>query len=127
MKLKKRTISFSTLILLLCSVLFQALSLACGKKAAVSDPSSILFLYINIWFIALLFFHGLQALFWNATLKFIPLSVAYPFNSLSILITAILGVFFFSENLSNFNIIGIFVIILGVFITSSQSKEVIND
>lgn len=123
----KTGLTVSTYGLLAGSVLCQSLSLACGKQAGISESTSIVFLFVNTWYIGMLFFLGMQAVFWNATLKFIPLSFAYPFNSLSILLTAIFGILFFSETLSPLKTIGILTIIFGVFITTKNNIKVAHE
>jgi drug/metabolite transporter (DMT)-like permease len=68
------------------------------------------------WFGAVLY--GIATVCWLYVLSKMPLSVAYPFQSISYVIGAVLAYFIFKENITAQHWIGIGIIIIGVFIIS---------
>ncbi len=60
--------------------------------------------------------YGVSALLWVYSLKFLPLSKVYPFTFLTFAFVLLFSYFLFDDKLSFINIIGIFFIILGVFL-----------
>ena len=68
--------------------------------------------------------YGIGALAMLVALRFGKLSVLQPINSLSIVLSAVLGVLFFQEHLSPLRIAGMVIIMVGVLIlTRGGSKE----
>jgi multidrug transporter EmrE-like cation transporter len=64
-----------------------------------------------------LFFFGCAFLFWVLTLSKIKLSLAYPISTaLNLSLVTLLSYFIFKENLSIIQIVGVFVIITGIFL-----------
>lgn len=62
------------------------------------------------------------ALFWLAVLSRWPLSMAYPLLSISYIIGIIASVVILREKVNSVQIIGVFVIILGVFLVSRSAQ-----
>lgn len=62
--------------------------------------------------------YGLLLIYWVWLLTFLPLSRAYPFTLLSLVIAAIGGSFFFREPISNGFVIGLVLIGVGLFVLS---------
>ena len=62
------------------------------------------------------------ALFWLAVLSRWPLSLAYPLLSISYIIGIIASVIFLKEKVNAVQIVGVFVIILGVFLISRSAE-----
>lgn len=60
----------------------------------------------------------LASLTWIAALTKFDISYAYPFMSLSFLMVLVLGYFFFNEPITLFKIIGIVLILIGVYFAS---------
>ena len=58
----------------------------------------------------------MQAVVWLAVLRRLPLSRAYPFTSLTIIISLICGAVFFGESITLGNVLGSLVIMTGVVI-----------
>ena len=56
--------------------------------------------------------------FWMGALARVPVSYAVPLLSISYVFTALAGVYFFNENLSFFRLLGILMILGGVFCVS---------
>lgn len=63
------------------------------------------------------------ALFWLAVLSRWPLSLAYPLLSISYIIGIGLSVLFFREKVSLVQLLGVFVIIAGVFLVSRGAQQ----
>jgi drug/metabolite transporter (DMT)-like permease len=61
------------------------------------------------------------ALFWLAVLSRWPLSLAYPLLSISYIIGIILSVIFLGEKVGWAQVLGVFVIILGVYLVSREA------
>ncbi|MDF2690484.1 MAG: rane protein [Gammaproteobacteria bacterium] len=74
----------------------------------------ILKLMTNFWILGALFLAYLASLSWMIAMTKLPLSYAYPFTSLSILLVFIAGALFFKEPVQLLQIIGVSLIILGI-------------
>jgi multidrug transporter EmrE-like cation transporter len=58
------------------------------------------------------------SLFWMAAMTKFELSYAYPFMSLSFVLVFILSVFLFQESVTMTKVLGLSLIVLGIFVTS---------
>jgi multidrug transporter EmrE-like cation transporter len=65
-------------------------------------------------------FFGLSAVLWLFVLAKIPLSTAYPFIAIGIIITVVAGRFLFAEPVSLFKLFGIALVIVGVICVGSS-------
>ena len=63
-----------------------------------------------------LFTYGIATLFWLYILQRIPLTLAYPFSALAMIIVPILAIFLFGEKLNWSYWIGIIFIFIGITI-----------
>ena len=73
----------------------------------------------NDWtFLLGIVIYGLLLIYWVWLLTFLPLSRAYPFTLLSLVVAAIGGSLFFQEPLSSSFIIGLAIIGVGLFVLS---------
>tara|TARA_B100001939_G_C16771754_1_gene542955 strand:+ start:350 stop:730 length:381 start_codon:yes stop_codon:yes gene_type:complete len=101
------------------------------KKTAISitnlskeigDPVGIIesiFRAIQIpWFYMALLTYGLATILWLYILQRIPLSVAYPFTALAMVIVPIFSVFLFEEKLTYSYFMGSILVISGIAIIS---------
>lgn len=61
-----------------------------------------------------LFAYGLATVLWLLVLSRIPVSLAYPFVALGIVITTLSGIFLLGEQISRLSILGIAVTALGI-------------
>jgi multidrug transporter EmrE-like cation transporter len=68
----------------------------------------------NIWILTSLFMGYLAALSWMAAMTKLPLSYAYPFTSISVLLVFLVGVFFFKEPIHITQLLGVALIIVGI-------------
>ena len=101
------------------------------KKTAISitnlskeigDPVGIIesiFRAIQIpWFYMALLTYGLATILWLYLLQRIPLSIAYPFTALAMIIVPIFSMFLFEEKLSYSYFMGSILVISGIAIIS---------
>lgn len=109
---------------LLLSIIIQSFSLLLGKISSNSIQETGLFVIItNKYYILSILCLGLQAIFWQLTLRKMDLSIAYPSTSLVFLLVLIYSVFVFGEVLSINNIVGVFLMIIGAVQIIRRSGE----
>jgi len=93
------------------------------KQAAIFSENHpelhiILKYLFNPWFYGAIAFFGVSTLTWVKILTQMKISVAYPILSISYILTAIGAYYFFGERLTALNMIGIFLVMIGVSIIS---------
>lgn len=103
------------LILVFVSLFLKAFAEAASKIAAIQSISfsSLLF---NYWYWLALGASVVQAVCWLFALRYIPVSVAYPVLSLSLLSAVIVGSSYFDEVISLSEVVGLGLVILGVYL-----------
>lgn len=69
---------------------------------------------LNPWTISALIAYFMAVISWIFAITKIPLSYAYPFMSLSFVLVTVFSNFFLNESITNFQKIGLFLIVLGV-------------
>ena len=84
----------------------------------ISLLSKISFLVFNPFILGGIGLYGVSSLLWIYVLSRLPLSRAYPFVGLSIVITSIVGALFLGERLVVTQIIGIVLVSIGVFLVA---------
>lgn len=101
------------------------------KKTAISiseslNPELALGLFEGIlkalsipWLYCALATYGVATIFWLYILQRIPLSVAYPFSVLAMVIVPILALFLFNEQISWSYWVGLVFIVIGLIIIAS--------
>lgn len=109
----------------LISIVLGALAQLLLKLGVISSSPdgaftlhSICRLLCNLQFILGIIFYGMSLLIWLYILAHLELSKAYPLVSLGYIITMFLGFFFLNEPLSFLKIIGVSLIVIGVFCIS---------
>ena len=112
---------------LILSFVFQSGTVLIGKKASMQmiefDFHSVLF---NSYYWGVIVFLGFQAITWQITLKYYPLSIAYFYMSGVYAIILIGSYFIYDENISWSNLLGVLVIIIGIYILSKKNgKQII--
>jgi multidrug transporter EmrE-like cation transporter len=111
-------------LLIVINICLMSVGQLLFKKAAVyinlnADHLNLVTKYLlNPWFYGAVFSFGMSTFVWVQILTKMKLSVAYPILSVSYIITAIGAFYLFSERLSNFNLIGILLIMIGVSLVS---------
>jgi drug/metabolite transporter (DMT)-like permease len=98
----------------------QLLFKLASPSVAGTDPmvARLLALLQNGYFIAALAAYLVLAVLWVWILSFTPISRAYSFVALSLAITPVLGAIMFSEPLSSRLLIGIGIILCGLFLVA---------
>ena len=104
-------------IILFIAFFLDSISIVCGKLASGYATMSFPFL---VWYAADVFFLGVFAILWQQILKKMPLSVAYSSRPVVTILGVIYGVLFFKDQLSVLGIIGIVVIIAGIWMVSAD-------
>jgi drug/metabolite transporter (DMT)-like permease len=114
----KKYLNFSFIVL---SIIFQSCSGILGKYAALSiTPMNLISLLSNVFYLLSLCCMVVQALVWQQALKHYDISLAYPFQSLTMFVILIFSYVLFNEPVSRFNILGICVILIGIFLLSQE-------
>ncbi len=95
----------------------------CFKKSSLFIESNqqlpVLFRYIyNFWFYIGIFAFGVATIVWIKILSLAKLSSVYPMQSIAYILVAILAYFIFGEKINAYTIIGIALIISGIFFVS---------
>jgi uncharacterized membrane protein len=90
-----------------------------GLNSQASSPLSWI---INPWYPLSILALGLQAFFWVQVLKSCTLSIAYPMSSLVFGVNLAFAFIFFDEKITQYNIIGITIIMIGVGLTLKQTR-----
>ncbi|MFA6431265.1 MAG: EamA family transporter [Candidatus Margulisiibacteriota bacterium] len=75
-------------------------------------------MFTNPWVFSGFFCFGISSLFWLVVLSRLPLSLVYPMVSVGYVLVAFLSIIMFKEHVSVVRWIGIFVIVMGVFLIS---------
>lgn len=108
-------------VCILFSILFQSFSGILGKYAALSvNLESPVSLLSNVFYLLSLGCMVFQALVWQQALKHYDLSLIYPLQSLTVFIILIFSYVLFRESISGFNILGICIILIGIFILNQE-------
>ena len=114
-------------VLLMCTgqILFKKTALILSQSyysMHISKVFESLLILIKIpyFFLALLVYAS-ATLFWLFILQKIPLSIAYPFTALAMVIIPVLSIFLFQEKLTLNYWIGATLIVIGIFIISVKA------
>jgi len=113
--------NYFNILFIVLSILFQSLSGILGKYASLSiDLSSPISLLSNVFYFLSLSCMVFQALVWQQALKHYDLSLAYPFQSLTMFVILIFSYVLFHESISAFNILGICIIFMGIYLLNQD-------
>jgi drug/metabolite transporter (DMT)-like permease len=72
------------------------------------------------WILLGLFTYGVSVIVWLMVLSRTPVSIAYPISSLGYIISAIAANYILGENFTSIRIIGIFIILIGVYLIAKN-------
>ena len=117
------------IFLLLIYVLGMIIGQILFKKISIllTNESSFLEKFENLIFNPLFIFgitlYGVLTIYWIWLLSKFPISVAYPFSSLSIAIIVLLGWFNWGEKFSYYKLIGVIMIIIGVVLVGLSHEK----
>ncbi len=110
-------------VILMCSgqILFKKTAIELATTG-INNSNNLLYLLFNVlkipYFFIALFIYGFATFYWLYLLQKIPLSLAYPFTALAMVIIPILSVYLFKEAVNLSYWIGAFLIFLGIIIIS---------
>jgi multidrug transporter EmrE-like cation transporter len=110
-------------LLLTVNIVLMTIGQLFFKQAALfvngNERLNIITRYLfNPWFYGAISFFALSTFTWVQILTKMKISIAYPLLSVSYILTALGAYYFFGEKLSPTNIVGIFVIMIGVSLIS---------
>ena len=110
-------------LLILINTILMSIGQLFFKQSAVfvnahTDLNLITKYLLNPWFYGAISFFGLATLTWVQILTTMKLSIAYPILSVSYILTAVGAYYFFGEKLSVVNLVGMFLIMVGVSLVS---------
>ena len=111
-------IKSNTLALLVISIFLQSFSFLSIKLSTIKEGLSI-YIFLLIAF----FFMGFRAIVWQYLLKLTDLSSIYPFASLVQILILIYAVVFFNEVVTTYNIIGLSIMLGGIFYLTQEKKS----
>lgn len=106
-------------VVLYAAFVIDSLATVCGKLASNYPSMSLPFLF---WYAADVAVLGVFAIIWQQILKKMPLSVAYSNRPVVTVLGVFYGCLLFSESLSLSSIIGIIVIIAGIWLVSAEKE-----
>ncbi len=110
------------LLLIGLAVLLRSAVAICAKQAALTSiGGGIRGMVINPWLITEVLILGLQAVTWAAVLRRFPLTFAYPFLGLVFAVNLVAARFLFGEIVNLQHLAGVGIIILGVFLMSTET------
>ena len=107
----------------MCSgqILFKKTALRMAELN-IENSNNLIYLFSTVLkiphFFLALFVYGVATFYWLYILQKIPLSLAYPFTALAMVVIPILSYFLFKESLNINYWIGSFLIFLGIVIIS---------
>ena len=110
-------------VILMCSgqILFKKTAIELATTG-INNSNNLVYLLFNVlkipYFFIALFIYGFATFYWLYLLQKIPLSLAYPFTALAMVIIPILSVYLFKEAVNLSYWIGAFLIFLGIIIIS---------
>lgn len=116
------SLTFSQVLLLLVYTLGMAGGQLLFKRAAERMDGSLalgprlLALALDPWFLTAIAMYGVLTFYWVWILSFTPLSRAYPFVALAVVITPIVGALAFGEPLTTRLVVGLVAILVGMWL-----------
>lgn len=108
-------ISDKSLLLLISSIFLQSFSFLSIKFSTMQEN-----IYALILLVLAFFFLGSRAIVWQMLLKHTELSKIYPFASLVQVLILIYSVVIFNENVTINNIIGLLIMLSGIYYISRK-------
>ena len=112
------------IVALVLTVLLRSAAAVLAKQAALTSPMGELVAFLrNPWYFAELACLGLQALTWVWALRHLPLAFAYPFLSLSFVLTFVASALLFGEVVMVRHVAGAVFVLLGVMIIATWRRE----
>ena len=113
---------------LMCTgqILFKKTALI-AQKIKIEKNSDLISLILNVlqvpYFFLAMIIYAIATFYWLYILQKIPLSIAYPFTALAMVLIPIASVYLFKESLSTHYWIGSFLIFMGIVIISFSTRS----
>jgi multidrug transporter EmrE-like cation transporter len=124
--MKSFTLVFISVILGSIGQILLKLGMNQVGKVEVLRPIELISIFYRIFSTPLILIaliaYAVSLVFWLFVLSRLPLGVAYPLLAISYVINPVLAHIFFRENVSTYQIVGITIICLGVFIIGKGVK-----
>lgn len=117
MRMKKEKSNIANIISLHICIIIYSISTVLIKKASYFDMLSLTYILFMVCSVAVL---GIYALLWQQVIKKFNPSVAYSNKSITTLWTLAASAIFFGETIRINNIIGAFIIIVGVILVAQE-------
>lgn len=106
------------------AVVLRSLGAVCVKKTAISEnANNLIGALISPWYALALVCFLLQALTWIMALRKFPLTFAYPFLSIVLILNVVSAWTLFGETINLIHIAGLLLIVLGVVISSLNAGD----
>lgn len=124
-----KTVFFPATWLIILYIVLRTLIQIVFKHIALGPSGTNYFVLIfdPLFYLAGFIFF-VQAVIWLMVLKRLPLSVAYPFTSLTVITLLISGALFFGETITIGNVLGTMLIMSGVaVIVGGQNHDKVNN
>ena len=114
-RMEKQRLALSSVLLLTVAFLIYSATGIFTKLASMQDPMGVAWLqYLAMAFVAL----GTYAVLWQFILGRVALSQAFLFKSTTVLFSLCFARFLFDEQISLQNIVGAFLIIVGIILNT---------
>ncbi len=117
----KYKIHLNPLVWLLSAILLRAINQSLMKQTALELNGSALVL-LTMLPVLIVFILLARAYCWQKALEHYPLSFAYPFSGLTLVTLMAIGYFVYDEALSSQNVIGVLIILFGIYVISSENR-----
>ena len=102
-------------VLILANIALQVTSFVFVKIAAI-NANSYINIFFSIYYLFALSLVLIRTVVWQLILKEKEISEVYPLNSIVPVLILLSGVLVFNEHISSNNIVGIFILMFGIFL-----------
>lgn len=116
--MKNTKISMYNTSLLVGSIFLQSFSFLSIKYATIYDG-----FYSTVLLLLAFLLLGIRAIIWQILLRFTELSKVYPYASLVQILILIYSVVLFHETVTLYNIIGLIIILSGIYYISKENAN----
>lgn len=107
---------YHALLLSIVASVFGQILLKLGATKMVNKPSNLFAIFFELEILAGLTFYIIGFLFYVSAIRNLPLSIAYPTVSAGYVAVVLAGVFVFGEKLVLIQILGLALILIGIYL-----------
>ena len=115
---KNKKQQIRNVLLIVFTIFLQSFSFLCIKYSTLQHDF-LMFVFMGF---ALLFIL-MRAVIWQSVIQRLPLSVVYPFTSLVQILILVYAIFLFEEIVTINNVLGVMLMIVGVFLISYKRNQ----